>query len=82
LQILRQKAFKEASNLPLEKEEDKWTAPPQKLQGCYNINADEDNDPRKVNIAETKGQRDVEGPGVELPFIGQPINIKKVNIGT
>jgi hypothetical protein len=23
----------------------------------------------------------VEGPGVELPFIGQPINIKKVNIG-
>jgi hypothetical protein len=24
----------------------------------------------------------VEGPGVELPFIRQPINIKKVNIGT
>jgi hypothetical protein len=24
----------------------------------------------------------VEGPGVELPFIGQSINIKKVNIGT
>jgi hypothetical protein len=24
----------------------------------------------------------VEGPRVELPFIGQPINIKKVNIGT
>jgi hypothetical protein len=24
----------------------------------------------------------VEGPGVELPFIGQPIKIKKVNIGT
>jgi hypothetical protein len=23
----------------------------------------------------------VEGPGVELPFIGQPIKIKKVNIG-
>jgi hypothetical protein len=35
-----------------------------------------------VNIAETEGQRDVEGPGVELPFIGQPINIRKVNIGT
>jgi hypothetical protein len=52
------------------------------LQGCYNINVDEDDDPRNVNIAETKGQRDVEGPGVELPFIGQPIKIKKVNIGT
>jgi hypothetical protein len=29
---------------------------------------------------ETEGQRDVEGLGVELPFIGQPIKIKKVNI--
>jgi hypothetical protein len=35
-----------------------------------------------VNIIETEGQRDVEGPGVQLPFIGQPIKIKKVNIGT
>jgi hypothetical protein len=66
----------------LEQKEDEWTAPLQKLQGCYNINVDEDDDPRKVNIAETKGQRDVEGPGDELPFIGQSIKIKKVNIGT
>jgi hypothetical protein len=51
------------------------------LQSCYNINADDDDNPRKVNITETKGQRDVEGPGVEIPFIGQPIKIKKVNIG-
>jgi hypothetical protein len=35
-----------------------------------------------VNIAKTKGQRDVEGLGVELPFIGKLINIKKVNIET
>jgi hypothetical protein len=35
-----------------------------------------------VNIAETEGQRDIEGPEVELPFIGQSIKIKKVNIGT
>jgi hypothetical protein len=56
--------------------------PLQKLQGCYNINADEDDDLRKVNIVETEGQRDVEGPRVELPFIGQPIKINKVNIGT
>jgi hypothetical protein len=82
LYIVRQKLFKEASSLPLEQDEDEWTAPLQKLQGCYNINVDEDDDPRKVNIIETKGQRDVEGPGVELPFIGQPIKIKKVNIGT
>jgi hypothetical protein len=51
------------------------------LQSCYNINVNEDDDPRKVNIVEIEGQRDVEGTGVELPFIGQLINIKKVNIG-
>jgi hypothetical protein len=82
LQIVRQKVFEEAPRLPLEQEEDEWTMPLQKLQGCYNINVDEDDDPRKVNITETEGQRDIEGPGVELPFIGQPIKIKKVNIGT
>jgi hypothetical protein len=65
----------------MEKEYDEWTAPLQKLQGCYNINVDEYDDPRNVNITETEGKRDVEGPGVELPFIGQPIKIKKVNIG-
>jgi hypothetical protein len=53
----------------VEKEEDEWTAPLQKLQVCYNIDVDEDDDPRNVNITETEGQRDVEGPGVELPFI-------------
>jgi hypothetical protein len=82
LQTVRHKSFKEAPSLPLEQVEDEWTVPLHKLQGCYNINADEDDDPRKVNIAETKGQRYVEGPGFELPFIGQLIKIKKVNIGT
>jgi hypothetical protein len=82
LQIVRKKLFKEASNLPLEQEEDEWTAPFQKLQGCYNINADADDDLRKVNIAETEGHRDVEGAGVEFSFIGQPIKINKVNIET
>jgi hypothetical protein len=52
------------------------------LQVCYNINADEDDDPRNLNIAKTEGHGDIEGLGVELPFIGQPIKIKKVNIGT
>jgi hypothetical protein len=80
--MVRHKVFKEASGLPLEQEEDEWTAPLQKLQTCYNINFDEDYDPRKVNIRETEGQGEVEGPGVELPMIGQSIKIKKVNIGT
>jgi hypothetical protein len=51
------------------------------LKRCYNINVDEDDDPRNVNITEIEGHRDIEGPRVELPFIGQPIKIKKVNIG-
>ena len=38
--------------------------------------------PRNVNIRETEGRRDIEGPGVELPFVGQRVKIKKVNIGT
>jgi hypothetical protein len=62
LQIIRQKVFEEAPSLPLEQEEDEWTAPFQKLQGYYNINVEEDDDPRKVNIVETEGQRDIEGP--------------------
>jgi hypothetical protein len=40
----------------LEQEEDKWIAPLQKLQGHYNINADEDDHPRNVKITETEGQ--------------------------
>jgi hypothetical protein len=53
LHLVRQKVFEVAYNPPLEEEEDEWTAPLQKLQGCYNINDDEDIDPRMVNIAET-----------------------------
>jgi hypothetical protein len=81
LEIVRHKVFEEAPNPPLEQEKDEWTAPLQRLQGFYNINANEDDDPRNVKILETKGQRDIEGPGIELPFVGNPIKIKKVNIG-
>jgi hypothetical protein len=62
LQVVRQKVFEEAPSLPMEQEEDEWIVPLQKLQGCYNINVNEDDDPRKVNIAEMEGQRDIEGP--------------------
>jgi hypothetical protein len=61
LHIVRHKVFEEAPSFPLEQEEDEWTMPLQKLQGCYNINVDEDDDPRKMNINETNGQRDIEG---------------------
>jgi hypothetical protein len=70
LKIVRHKVFQEESSLPMEQEQDEWTTPLQKLQTYYNINSNDDNDLRKVNITEIEGQRDVEGPGVELPFIG------------
>ena len=57
-------------------------ASPETARSVTTLMSDEDDDPRKVNIVETEGQRDVEGPGVELPFIGKPIKIKKFNIGT
>jgi hypothetical protein len=59
LHIVRQKVFEETRILPLEQEENEWTVPLQNLQGCYNINVDEDDDPRKVNIVEIEGQRDI-----------------------
>jgi hypothetical protein len=34
-----------------------------------------------VNISEIEGQRDIEGTWISLPFVLQPIKIKKVNIG-
>jgi hypothetical protein len=55
LHMVKHKVFEEASSLPLEQEEDEWTTSLQKLQTYYNINVNEDDDPRKVNIAETKG---------------------------
>jgi hypothetical protein len=56
IQVVRHKVFEEAPKLPPEKEEDEWIAPLQKLQGCYNINADEDDDPRNVKIAKKEGK--------------------------
>jgi hypothetical protein len=55
--------------------------PLHRLQGSYNINVDEDDDPRDVKNLQIEGKRDIEGPGIELAFVGQPIKIKKVNIG-
>ena len=55
LQNMRPKVFEEAPNLPLTKEGDEWIVPLQQLHDCYNINVDEDDDPRDVNILETEG---------------------------
>jgi hypothetical protein len=51
LQTMIQKVFEEEPNLPFTEEGDEWTASLQRLQGSYNINVDNDDDPRDVNIA-------------------------------
>ena len=48
--------------------------------GCYNLVAEEDEDPCNVNIQESEGSRDVQGPALEIPEITKKVKIKKVNI--
>ena len=49
---------------------------------CYNFAADEEEeDPRNVNIPESEGSRDVQGPELELLEITEKVKIKKINIG-
>lgn len=49
---------------------------------CYNFLADEEEeDPRNVNIQESEGSRDVQGPTLGLPEITEKVKIKKINIG-
>jgi hypothetical protein len=55
LQVVKQEVFEEAPSLPVEEEEDEWTEPIKKLQGCYNIIVDEDDDLTNVKITENEG---------------------------
>ena len=52
---------------------------------CYNFAqepGDEDEDPHNINIAESEGTHEVEGPELEIPAVTEPLKIKKINIGT
>ena len=49
---------------------------------CYNLTADEEEDPRNIDIIESKGYREVTGPELEIPDIMKPLKTKKVNIGS
>ena len=51
---------------------------------CYHVQeeASNEDDPRDIQIEEAEGERDVEGPPIELEVISTPIKVKKVNIGT
>lgn len=49
---------------------------------CYNTTTKEEEYPRNIDIAKSKGHREVNGPKIEMPDIMKPLKAKKVNIGS
>ena len=49
---------------------------------CHNLTADEEEEPRNVNIPESEGYHEVQGMKLEIPKIAEKVKIKKINIGT
>ena len=51
---------------------------------CYNLakEGEEDENPHNINILESEGTCDVQGPKLKVPDVARPVKIKKVNIGT
>lgn len=67
---------------PMEVLQPEWATQLSYALECYNVNIkDDDEDPRKVNIPETKGYCEVQGPLIEDPDITMPVKTKQVNIG-
>ena len=82
LQVLKVVIFK-IPHEPMEVLQLEWATQLRYALECYNVNIEEDNkDPRKVNILETEGYREVQGPLVEDPDITTLVKKKQVNIGT
>ena len=54
------------------------------IMECYNLfgELEGDDELQNINISETKGNHDVAAPDVPTDPMTQPLNIKKVNIGT
>ena len=61
-----------------------WAIQLQDALECYNFASEpeeEDEDPRNINIPESEGTHDVDGPKLETPAITEPLKTK-INIGT
>lgn len=48
----------------------------------YNITAEEDKDPHKIDIKELEGHHEINGPEIEMHDITNPLKTRKVNIGS
>ena len=83
LKIIKTKIFDDCT-LPVYSQRE-WAIQLEYALECYNFMqepGDEDEDPRSINIAESEGAREVEGPKLEIPAVTEPLKIKKINIGT
>jgi hypothetical protein len=62
----------------------KWKIALEQALECYNLTeeGEEDENPRNVNIPESEGTCDVQGPELKVPDVAKPVKIKKVNIGS
>ena len=62
-----------------------WAIQLEQVLECYNFTeepGDEDENPHSIDIPESEGNREVDGPKLEIPAVTEPIKIKKINIGT
>jgi len=73
---------------PVLAKESKGDEEMQHALACYKLAVEggdgesDDEELRHLEIEETKGEREVQGPELLIPDVTQPLQIKKVNIGT
>ena len=68
---------------PLDLMQPEWATQLSRMLECYNVTIEEeDEDPQKINIPETEGHHEVQGPQIEKPNITALVRTKQVNIGT
>ena len=81
LDVIKIKIFEDCT-LPVHTQPE-WAIQLEDALECYNFEAEPvDEDPRNINIPDSEGTRDVDGPKLQIPAITEPIKIKQIDIGT
>ena len=76
---IRARVF-EVGPLPVDSYQD-WAVQLETALECYNLVADEDDEPRNISIPESEGTCQVEGPDLKIPGITEKVKTKQINIG-
>ena len=69
----------------LESAQTDWAVQLEHALECYNFieeSGGEDENPRSINIPDSEGTHEFDGPKLDIPSIIETIKIKKINIGT